>query len=1287
MEIRRTANRFLSIFAIVALGVAFYSGIQSAAPDMRSSSDAYFDDQNLMDLKVVGTLGLTEADVEAVSAVEGVALAEPGYMTDAYWQGGQLEQVLHVESILPTMNRLTPNEGRVPIAAGEIFLDVEFAEANGLKVGDSVRLEEEEEEDRDPMLRRHVFTLVGVGSSPLYISYSRGNTTLGTGEIDGIAYVMPEDFASEVYTQIWLQVDGSRKLTAYTDAYDSVVERTMDSVEGIAADRCQIRYEEVLADANEQLADAQIELDDGQKEADEELAKAREELEDGQREIDDGEREIADNEKKLADAQREIDEKRQELEDARQELANGQQEFVDGMTEFQEKESEFNAEYPDAMREIEEGEAQLSQAGATLSQGWMEYDQGVAALQQGEAQAAEGEKQLEEGRARLAEGRRQYEEKKAQVEEGQRQLEEGRQALEEGKSDFAGFEFLYAILAEEKEKYEGEAQQARDQKLQAEDELHNWEEEWKNNHPGEELNADALEEEEKDKYLGLQDSLRQAEEASLAADEAFTKFKEDNNWDETDAQYQSTKAQLEEKQAELDAAEKQLADAPAQLEAALAEIEAGEARLEEESARLAEGKRSIEENREQLESAKNQLESGEAAFSENAKKLQEGRLQLEDAKQQIEDARQELLDSWAELEDGRAQLEDGERQLADAQREVSDGLTSLEDAKDQIADAKRELADGKVEYADAEKEVRQELADGRREIADAREEIEELEVPEWYVTDRSDLPDNVGYGENADRMHNIGKVFPVLFFLVAALISLTTMTRMVEEERSQIGTLKALGYGMGAIAAKYMLYALLATLGGGVAGILLGEKALPYVIITAYGIMYHHMTNLEMPYQLSYALAALGVSCFCTLGATWFACYRELRAVPAVLMRPPAPKSGKRVFLERIPFLWNRLSFTSKSTVRNLFRYKKRFFMTVFGISGCMALMVVGFGLRDSIMGIVSMQYDELQRYDALVLGQTDVTQEEREQLGAALDADGRIGEYARVLMRQVTVKEGKKEHSLTVVVPQDVEGFSSFVCFRDRMTGEEYSLSDEGAILTEKLASMAGLSPGDTLTVSEEEEEFSIPVASVCENYLSHYLYLTPVLYRQTFGEEPAFDEVMLRAGEDVSQEELEDVGRQLLNQEAVLSISYSSSLSGRLSNMLQALNVVIVVLIVSAGMLAFVVLYNLNNININERKRELATLKVLGFYDGEVAAYVYRENVVLTAIGIVGGCLLGALLHRFTIVTVEVDICMFARRIAPMSFFLSGLLTVAFSVFVNWVMYFKLRSIDMIESLKSVE
>lgn len=1059
MEIRRSLGRFLSIFFIVAIGCAFFSGIRASEPDMRYSGDAYFDAKNLMDIQVISTLGLTDKDIQAIEAVDGIEHAEGGYSVDALCTDGNSQIVVRIMSILPKMNQVQLEKGRLPEAEDECAVDVDYLTQSGMEIGDEITFSSGTEDEITDTLTRDTFTITGAVSSPNYISFQRGSTTIGNGSVAAFICVPEESFTLNVYTEIYALVEGAKELTAFTDAYDDAVGDTLDNVEAIKAEREEARYKEVQAEAAEEIEEAEADLEEG--------------------------------EQKLADAE----------------------------------------------REFEEGKAEA------------------------EAELADARQQLADAQAEINRGKKQLESSKAEIESSQEEMKTLRQELLNG--------------------------QAEIDKGQ------------------EELNTNI------DVLNGQIDQLN-------AVKEQYNQLAASGKTDDYTL---------------------------GMMEALYAEIQEGEAAVTQAQAQIDGAKAELAASQEQINSGWDQLEAGQQ--------------QLEVAADQIEDAQAELVAAQDEVDDGWEEYYKGQ---AEAQAEIEEGEQQIEDAK-------------------------AELEDGRQKLSDAEQELADLEKPEWYVYDRSNLPDYTSYGDNADRMRAIGEVFPVIFFLVAALISLTTMTRMVEEQRTLIGTFKALGYERHSIAGKYLGYALLATVTGSAAGILFGEKVFPYIIINAYGIMFPYMHELSIPYNLQYGLGAAAAALACTLAATFMACFSELKEQAAELMRPPTPKQGQRVLLERVDFIWKRLNFSWKASIRNLVRYKKRFLMTVFGIGGCMALMLVGFGLKDSIFAIVDLQYGEIQLYDGNIILEDNITEEQRDSLTLDLEADRNVNGLAEGLLTQITVGNGGEWHDIYIEVPEDVEEFPEFVILQDRITDEEYRLDEGGAILTEKIAKELEVEAGDSIVIRDEDKgDLTVKVSQVCENYMGHYLYMTPGYYEEVYGEAPSYNCMFYKTADRMT-EEAEEIGKMALQHDGTLSISYTTDMERQVHDMLGALDIVIVVLIISAGMLAFVVLYNLNNINITERKRELATLKVLGFYNSEVCAYVYRENIVLTVLGSLFGMLLGKILHQFVIVTVEIDNVMFGRNIDVSSFVYGFLLTVAFSCLVNGAMYFKLKKIDMVESLKSVE
>ena len=1198
IEIKKTMGRFVSIFFIVALGVAFYSGIRASEPSMRITADQYFDDSELMDLKVMGTMGLTKADIKAIGKVSGIEAVEGGYSKDVLCPVGDNEKVVHMLSMQKNFNQVSVVKGRLPEKAGECLVDEDFLSYTDLKVGDTVAFHSGDGEALTDSLVTDTYKIVGIGNSPLYISFGRGSSTIGNGEISGFVVVDKASFDMDVYTEAYVKVSGAEEKTAFTDEYNNLSDAAKEAVSAIEEERCAARKQEIVDEANEKLADsektvneksqelenAKKELESGKSKAAEELEKAKQQLTDGEAELADAKQQIADGETQLADAKAQLNDKQAQLDSA-------------------------EAQYESGKTQLDQKEQELADAEQVYLSNYSKYMPIITA----------GKEQIPAGKSQIADGKKRLDEELAPLNQLKDELAGIEDEISQCDSEIAGLKTqLDGMNSEVYQKYVNIPKENRNEEEQA------YVEKWEN------LNT---------KLAGMQEWKTQLEKTKQE------KLNKAGFATEADLEAQITS--LTKQKADLDAKEKVL--------------------LQQEQTLAAQ--------EEELLSAGRQITDGKSQIAA-------ARSQLDSTKSQITDGKAQILSAWALLNEKEDTLNASKAQLASGEQELADGRSKYEQA---AKEAEEQITDGQAKITDGEKH----LTDARQKIADAKAEIKKIENPKWYVQTREDaLTEYQGYGDNADRMRSIGKVFPVLFFLVAALISLTTMTRMVEEQRVQIGTMKALGYGKAAIAGKYIGYALIATLGGSIFGVLAGEKILPFIIIYAYMILYKHLPAILVPYHMSYALQASGIAVACTLIATIASCYKELAAEPAELMRPAAPKQGKRILLERIGIIWKHLNFTWKSTVRNLIRYKKRFFMTIFGIGGCMALMVVGFGLKDCIYEIVSLQYEKVQFYDAATYMSDDISEENRQQLHDYLDQNADIKETIEARMQKTDVKSASGKKTLYLMVPSDNEKIEDFLSFHSRTNKDEvYSLKKDEVILTEKMASLLNVKVGDELTIEDEDRgDQTVTVGAICENYMSHYLYLSPEKYEELYGV-PAEYNTIIYSVKDGKDDQIEKIGTKLLSMDGVLNVSYTSSIEGRLDDMLRSLNLVIVVLIVSAGMLAFVVLYNLNNINITERQRELATLKVLGFYDGEVASYVYRENILLTIIGSVVGMVLGNLLHRYIILTVEVEEAMFGRQIHWQSYLYSFLFTVAFSLFVNWVMFYKLKKIDMVESLKSVE
>ena len=939
------------------------------------------------------------------------------------------------------------------------------------------------------------------------------------------------------------------------------------------------------------------------------------------------------------DAQAELDDARAELEEGRQtqaqELADARQELDEGWAELEQGRLDAQAELDDARAQLDDGWDAYNSGLADYEAGRKTMEDGIA---QGEAQLEESHAQLTAQEAVYAENLEAYEAGQAaydeaypgtvaQLEAAQAQTDQGSAALAQAREQWTGVQTLAQGTAALMEAYRTAAL------------------------PGEAASPAVV-----SQAAALDALLTQTGAEAVGFPELLEQYIRLDP-----AQAPQEKAALEQAletalagvQAILDAQQTQLDAQTEALEAAQAEIDAGYAQLEETGATLQESKAALDAGREALDAGWAQYEAGVEALE--AQRTQ-GETELADAKAVLDASLEELNQGEADYAQGKAE------------------------AEAELADAEAELEQGEADYAQGKADSDAELADAQREIDEGQADVDALEAPEWYIFDRDDNPGYSEFETNAMRVDAIAKVFPVFFIMVALLVSLTTMTRMVEENRTQIGTMKALGYGGGAIASKYILYAAMASVLGTVLGLTVGFYLFPTVIFNAYRIMYR-MPGVMTPFRWDYAIGCGLTACLSTTVAALMACAGELRAVPATSMRPRAPKSGKRILLERAGGLWRRLGFMTKVTARNLFRYKKRLLMTVVGICGCTALMLTGYALREAITSIETLQFEEIFTYDLLGSLAEDA---DAQAVGELLEENPRVADSTLLLSRSLDVEANNQSQSVTLFVPQKVEEMDRYITLRERVGHAPLTLEDDGVIITEKLSRLLDLQVGDTVFLREELEGREAVVLGVTENYVNNYVYMTPALYASLWGEEPPYNTFAANMDSPDSREAL---ASDLLEVEDIQGLSFSSDIASSFRDAMKSLDLIVLVIIVTAGALAFIVLYNLTNINVGERVRELATVKVLGFYDGETAAYIYRENIAATCMGIALGLVGGIFLSRFVIHTAELDTVMFAQTISLSSYLAAAALTLAFTLVVNVALYFRLKRLDMVESLKGVE
>ena len=1189
-EVGHTKSRFFSIMILVALSVAFLSGLKATAPDMKHTGDDYLDSLHLADFQVLSTLGLTDEDIDALKEQENIENAEGEYVLDAFAAAGGSETVVKILSLSEQgISDVLLREGRMPARADECVVEEGMLSLLDIAIGDTITLTPGSK--MEDALANDTYTVVGTVRSPVYISVERGTSTIGSGTARAYLYLPRDAFALDYYTAAYVRVSGAAEMTAFYDDYDDYIDDVIDSLEDFADARAQLRHDELVEEATEKLDNAQKELDEAKAEADEKLGDAEKELKDARKKLDDGWRDYRDGQQELADS-------RVKLDDAKTELENGEQEYQDGL-----------AEYEEAVAE---------------------YEKGLAEYEDGRKKYEQSQQQLNAGAQELAEG-------KKQLDEGQKQLDALGSTVT-GALDGTGspYEDKPDQLIEDLGKGDQTAAATTDAAL---------------------------------------DGMRARLSAGIA-------------------QAQSTIDTLNGQIAQLSAALQNPAlsdEERARYEKGLAEAQAGLAQAEAQKAQMEQQLAQLKDvNSGSIAQSKQQLDKGQAAYSSGRAELAAGSRELAAGKKQLDEAK-------AELDDVPAQLQEAKQKLSDARKELDDGWKEYYDGEEKYADGKQELAEayaklqsgekdyraGLREYEDGKAEADEKIADAQAKIADARRKVADIESCEWYLFGRSYNPGYTGFGQDAERMANLASVFPVIFFLVAALVCLTTMTRMVEEQRVQIGSLKAMGYSGLAISRKYIFYGLLPSLTGGLMGLVIGYILFPKMIFMAYQIMYQ-VPDIELRAYPGISAFSVLAAVACTTLATLWACLATLRETPASLMRPRTPKAGKRVFLEYIRPLWKRMSFTHKVTARNLFRYQKRFWMTVIGIGGCTALIIAGFGMRSSLLFTMTRQYDELFHYSAQVTLADNVLSEEREAVEDFLSSDARIVSYVPATASSATVAtSGYSTTAYIEVMASDEIG--KVVDLFDYKSGEPITMGDDGVYINQKLSELLGVKIGDTFFL-DGEGRGDVTVAGIYEHYTGHFIYMTPTYYENALhaGSEP--NAYLMNFTSD-DTDTCNAIFEKLLDLSGVATTSRMRDTQDTYMHSMERVDFVVVIIILAAAALAMVVLFNLSNINITERQRELATIKLLGFYDREVSAYVYRENIVLTVFGILIGCFMGHWLHIYLVRSTEIDLMMFGRQTKATAYLYAAILTTIFSFLVNVLAHFRMKKIDMVESLKSAE
>lgn len=1175
-------KRFFALMIIAALGVCMMSGLKAACDDLRFSADEFFDEQNLFDIMVVSTMGLTDTDVEVLSRIGGVEAVEGTYSETVFTQvNGQTKQA--VVNVLSQKDINVPYllEGDMPLRADEILVTQKYINQTGKQIGDTVIIEEKmeeeeteeeenseeteeespftlelekeyeeepreerdedyevevEEEEEEPNFLITSYTIAGIVIDATDINSEEGAVSFRSqSSTDYTFFVLPEAVSSDIYTAVYITLDGADDLQCYSDEYEERVDEIVSIIEEeIKADREQARYEEVTAEASEKVDDAEAEMNDKFAEAEADIMDAKVDIEDGWSDYLEGKDELADGEYDLAKAEREL---------------------------------------AKAERELEKAERELDDAKDELDAAWAELKAGEAAVEEGEATIKESREQLKEA-----------EEELPTDEEIDKQFETTRTILNG------------QIASVTIQIYEERAAIAE---LQAE--------------------VDALK--------AREESLTEEEKETLEAkeDELANRNTQLENLEKSLVEYQNALNDLDEQQEQ-------------------AYKERDEVALE-------------------IQNGYTELDKAEKELAKSKKELANARVQIEQAQADYDAAVKEVEEGWDELEEGWDELEEAYAELADGKSDLEEGKAKFED--------------GKVEYEDSVSEYEEKKAEALEKIADARKEIEELKMTEWYVSTRTALSAYSNVETDAACIESIGNAFPILFMVVAILISLTTISRMVEEDRGLIGTYKALGFTDREIRRKYVVYALLASICGGILGDFLGFVVLPEVIFTVFGVMYQ-LPSYILAFDWWYGTGGILFFIVGIVGAAIVSCSSALAVTPAMLMRPKAPKNGSRVLLERLTPVWSRLSFLNKVTARNLFRYKKRLFMTLFGIAGCTSILLAGFTIKDTVTELMPLQYETTYTYDVMVVA------DDNEQLLEYLD-DTNVRAYINPMISSVKIinEDGREESVSLVVVPND-ESLRGYINLTDE-DGNKINLEDGMVLSTINISEVLGYEKGDTITMqSMNLESADLEVTNIVMNYLGNYIYMTENTYVEYYDEFEANGALVVLNSSVGDHEEYVDA---LGQKDGILSAISIQGFEENFDSVFRVINLVVTIVITLAAALAFVVLFTLSTTNISERERELATIKVLGFFDREVHSYVNKETIILTSLGILLGMPLGKAFGIWLMSVLKMPAIYFADNLYPISYLYAAVMTIIFAFIVNKITDKSLDRINPVEALKSIE
>lgn len=1350
-EIRRTFPRFLSILLMVALGAFVLVGLRVTGPVMRESAEKKFKAARMYDLYVGNSLGLESKDLTLMGTLSDIDEVELRYSKDFQDSTGRFNIRLYSlpeKLSLPLVRegRLPKKDNELAL---DYYMEKEGFKIGDrisfLQKPDKYKPEGEETRD----LTRYSFTIVGFVETPEQMENVFKGTSIDGTALSGFAYVMPDVFLLEEPTELRMTFHGTKGLTTESKAYQEYTLAKEEEAKYLLSRRPKERLDDLRNDVEKELDEGREKIRDARqklKDGEEKLKEGREKVREGESEYAKGKREFnretAKGKRDLAKGKKDLDKAKVEIRKNKDKIADGEKKLAEGKATLREKEEEYEHgrdDYVEGVSQYDQGKKRLEEESENLEKGKekldaakKELDTGYEKLTEGEEKLARGKGELAAKEPELARGKQEYEKGLAQYYEGVGQLEGAKSQLAEGKAGLEKIDNGLAQAEAGKEEAEKEKAKALAGIKEAEKALTGL------NAQLEELKGQKAQLEgalsmippESPKYKELQGKLQmvtagiakveggieKVQKGKVQAQEGLKKAQE--GIAKADALIQDLREkraqvapQVEQGEEKVAAGQRELAASKAKLDAAKSEIQSGEAQL-------AKGKQEIAVNEEKLESSREQLVRGQKDYDEGVaqwrkgseelsqgqKKLDDSRVKLTDAARKLNEGKEKLVEGKEEISKKEKDLVKGKEELAEGEgeykrglktweegqksydREVSKGRKKLSDAEKKLSDAKRDLKEGEEEYDEKKVDAEKDIAKGETDIDNYADILEILKQPSYTVEARHSNQSVNQYLDYSVRMDLLSYIFPVFFFIIAMLVSSTTMTRMVDENRTFLGTLKALGYTSRDISKKYLFYGASASLIGGILGGVAGNYILSWVIGTAYSTG-STVDKLTINFYYGEFFFAVSMGLFCTALVAWVTVAKSTRENAAELMRPKPPKGGNRILLERITPLWKRMSFLHKVTARNIFRYKKRMAMTLIGVMGCMALLVLGFGINTSVKGLVEKQYEELTRFDIILLHERRLSESNFKSFQKKLEKDQRAVKEASVRMEMVkTEAPGYLEQNVTTLIPEDEKTFREQVTLR-KPRGEEFTLPKRGLVITEKLASIKNLNIGDEMYFEDSQSILHKGVvADITEGYSGHYMYMSKDYYESVFGDDYEANANLILLKDD-SEKAIQKFTGDYQKEKTVISAITFDYMKDMMAQLVDSISQVVAVILVASSILAMVVLYNLTNINIEERRRELSTIKVLGFYEVEVTAYVYRETWILTLMGVLIGCVVGKILHAIVMRVVVPANGFLYPVLGWLNYAIPAAVTILISLVVMVIIHNHLKKIDMVEALKAVE